>query len=116
MNGTNQFSSWPADMWRGSEAVLHHGIKEGIAERSTKVKREDESLRVAVKNAIFEYLDADTDVAVNRAAITEVISRIASLNLTGHRYAPNGSTCNKVEKLMSVLNVGLDEKSYIHVS
>ena len=93
-------------------------IKEGIAERSTKVKREDaESLRVAVKveKAIFEYLDV-TDVFVNRVAIRKVIGRIASVDLTVLRYAPNRSTRNEIEKLMSVLNVGLDEKSYIRVS
>ena len=89
--------------------------KEGIVERSTRVKREDELLRVAVEKTIVEYLD-DTDVAVNRVVITKVIGRIASLNSAGLRYAPNGSACNKVEKLMSVLNlnVGLDDKSHIY--
>ena len=69
-------------------------IKEGIAERSTKVKREDELLRVAVEKAIVEYLD-DTDVAVNRVAIRKVIGRIASVDLAVLRYAPNRSTRNE---------------------
>ena len=55
-------------------------ITEGVVQRFAKLKcKEEEPLRVAVENAIAEYLE-DTEEEVDRAAITEVIGRITSIN------------------------------------